>query len=321
MQTQNVIIRKSLLIFSFAFTIWTHSAQAQINSKAIEIIRKNEVAVAKTYFDKSNANELDKEGDNLLMNAALYGSSEMMEILLKKGANPNLKNTDGETALMWSLHDIEKTKLLLRYNADINVKSRSGNSALLIACVGAHQYEIVKLLIDNGANVLEKNGKKETALGRAAIFGDSTTLALLLSNGIDIEAGDATGLSPLIQAIFNVNREGTIFLLNNGADPDRVRAFGLTAVTAAVTLNDLESIHEILKRTKNINTVDTEGISALMWAAYNEHDNTDIIQALLDRGADVNIKSKKGQNALSWAMLKGNTRTVALLKKAGAKLN
>ena len=61
------------------------------------------------------------------------------------------------------------------------------------------------------------------------------------------------------------------------------------------------------------------GFTPLMWAVYNDHDNVDIIKALLDKGADVNIKANDGATALSWALKKGNTNTVALLKKAGAK--
>ena len=56
-----------------------------------------------------------------------------------------------------------------------------------------------------------------------------------------------------------------------------------------------------------------------MWAVYNEHDNVDIVKALLDKGADVNIKAEDGSTALSWSLKKGNTETVALLKKAGEK--
>jgi ankyrin repeat protein len=40
---------------------------------------------------------------------------------------------------------------------------------------------------------------------------------------------------------------------------------------------------------------------------------------LLDKGADVSIKSRSGATALSWASKKGNTATVALLKRVGAK--
>ena len=61
------------------------------------------------------------------------------------------------------------------------------------------------------------------------------------------------------------------------------------------------------------------GITPLMWAVYNEHDNVDIVKAMLDKGANVNLKADDGSTALSWALKKGNTGTVALLKKAGAK--
>ena len=307
----------SNICFIFFLLILPAITIGQNSSVALEIIKENDLTKAKSFFNKSNTNITDKEGDNLLMNAALYGSAEMMELLLKKGANPNLQNADGETALMWSLHDIEKVKLLIDKGANVNLKTKHGNTAFLIACVGSNQYELVKLLMDHGANVFERNGKKETALGRAAIFGDSATLSLLLAAGIDINAGDTSRLTPLIQAIFNVNREGTIFLLNKGADPDLVGAFGLIAISAAVTYNDLESIQAILKKSKKINAVDDGGFTALMWAAYNEHDNPDIIQALLDNGADVHIKAKNGDTAMAWAIKKGNTKTVALIKKAG----
>ena len=107
--------------------------------------------------------------------------------------------------------------------------------------------------------------------------------------------------------------------MDKGADPDIVGAFTLTAISAAVTYNDTESVIAILAKTKNIDAIDKDGITSLMWAVYNEHDNVAIIQALLDKGADVNLKSKDGSTALSWALKKGNTATVALLKKAGAK--
>lgn len=283
-----------------------------------ELVKANDVAAVKKRLTKATANSVDEEGDPLLMNAALYASAEMMEILLKGGADPNAKNRDGETALIWAVPDKQKVALLLKHGADVNSAAASGNTALLVACVGADTYELVKLLMDNGADPLVRNGRKETALMRAALFGDSATLSLLAKAGNDLDAMDSTGLTALINAIFNVNREATFWLLNHGADPDKVAAFGLTAVTAVVTYNDLPSVTAVLSKAKAVNTVDSLGISALMWAAYNEHDNPDIIQTLLDKGADVNIKAKNGDTALSWAMKKGSTKTVALLRKAGA---
>jgi ankyrin repeat protein len=283
------------------------------------LVTSNNIDAVKKTLSKSNCNSVDEEGDPLLMNAALYASVDMVELLLKKGAKPNATNRDGETALMWALQDIEKTKLLLKNGADVNKASASGNTALLIASVGANKYELVKLLLDKGATPTHKNLRRENALMRAALFGDTATLSLLVISGNEVDAMDSTGCTPLLNAIFNVNRPATLWLLNNGADADKVATFGLTAVTAVVTYNDVPSVNAVLQKTKAINVVDSLGISALMWAAYNEHDNPGIIQALLDKGADINLKAKNGDTALTWAMRKGNNATVALLKKAGGQ--
>jgi len=107
--------------------------------------------------------------------------------------------------------------------------------------------------------------------------------------------------------------------LDRGADPDNVCFSGLTSLSLAVIFTDAESVKAILKKSKKVNAIDYDGNTVLMYAGYHEHDDVDMIQALLDKGADVNIKSKNGATALSWASKKGNTATVALLKKAGAK--
>jgi ankyrin repeat protein len=307
-----------LIFFSLAFIFIAIGVTAQDNRLLTAIKNDDAVAVGKLAARKS-VNAIDEDGDPLLHNAALYASAGVMESLLKKGADPNAKNKEGETALMWCTYDPDKMKLLVKYGADVNAIATSGNSALLVAAVGANQYETVKFLLEHGADAAVRNKRKETAMIRAAIYGDSLTLALLHKHGNDLNAMDSTGATPLLQAVFNVNRQATLWLLNNGADADKVGAFQLTALSGVVTFNDLPSVKAVLDRARNINTVDELGISALMWAVYNEHDNPDIIQLLLDRGADVNIRAKNGDSALSWALKKGNTKTVALLKKAGAQ--
>lgn len=295
------------------------SAFSQLVPTLPELVKANDVGAVKKTLTRATANSVDEEGDPLLMNAALYASADMMKTLLQKGADPNAQNRDGETALLWAIPDRDKVALLLKHGANVNTAAASGNTPLLVACVGANTYDLVKLLLDAGADPLAQNRRRETALIRAAIFGDTATLSLLVKKGCDVNAMDSTGLTPLINALFNVNRAATVWLLNNGADPDKVAAFGLTAVTAVVTYNDLPSVQAVLAKAKTINTVDSLGISALMWAAYNEHDNPAIIQALLNRGADVHLKDKNGNTALSWALKKGSTKTVALLRKAGAQ--
>ena len=290
------------------------------SSKIFDAVRNNNIKEVTSLLDqKVDPNSVDEDGDHLLMYAALYSSLDCMQLLIEKGSNVNAKNKIDETPLMWSVHDLAKMKLLIQHGADVNAKAKTGNTPLLIASIGHGKYDAVKLLIDKGANVFAMNNRKENALIRASLFGDTTTVSLLLSKGLDINALNQDSTTALINAVLNANKPVIFQLLERGADPDKISFFGLTPLSLAVIFTDAESVKAILKKTKKVNAMDVGGNTVLMYAGYNEHDDVEMIQALLDKGADVNIKAKDGATALSWASKKGNTATVALLKKAGAK--
>ena len=56
-------------------------------------------------------------GATPLMNAAAVGSVDAMKLLLDHGAGVNLTSTNGATALMWCVTEIEKVRLLLARGA------------------------------------------------------------------------------------------------------------------------------------------------------------------------------------------------------------
>ncbi|HEV8273404.1 MAG TPA: ankyrin repeat domain-containing protein [Chitinophagaceae bacterium] len=288
--------------------------------KIFEAVKNNNIKEVKSLLEqKTDPNSVDEDGDQLLMCAALYSSIECMQLLIEKGSNVNAKNKLDETVLMWSVHDLAKMKLLIQHGADVNAKAKSGNTPLLIASIGHGKYDAVKLLIDKGADALALNNRKENALIRASLFGDTATISFLLSKGLDINALSLDSTTALINAVLNANKPVIFQLLERGADPDKLSFFGLTSLSFAVIFTDAEAVKAILKKTEKVNAMDSGGNTVLMYAGYNEHDDVEMIQTLLDKGADVNIKAKDGATALSWASKKGNTATVALLKKAGAK--
>jgi ankyrin repeat protein len=210
-------------------------------------------------------------------------------------------------------------KLLLNYGADINDSSISGNTALLMACGAASPYATVKWLLDNGANPRAKRWGNETALMRASQYSDTMVIRLLISKGLDVNA-HPWGFTPLMYAARSANWPAISCLLNNGADPNIADPTNTTILLWSAEQNNLGAVRALIKKTSDINTIDSiAGMTPLMWAAYNEHDNPQIIQTLLDNGAKINIKAKNGSTALSWAMKKGNTQTVAVLRKAGAE--
>jgi uncharacterized protein len=306
------------LIISVAL-LFTLQLRAQ-ETTLFDAVKSNNINEVKLLLGKgADPNAYDDDSDNVLINATLFASAGCLKLLLQSKANPNLKNKYGEMPLMLCTNDLEKMKLLLQYGANINDTSLSGNNALMIACIAGSPYTIVKWLIDNGANPKAKRWGGETALMRASQYSDTMTINLLLSKGLDINE-HPWGFTPLMYAARSANWPAIFCLLNNGADANIPDPMNMTILLWAAEQNNLEAVKALVKKTKNINTVDSiAGMTPLMWAAYNEHDNPQIIQVLLDNGALVNIKAKNGSTALSWAMKKGNTATVALLKKAGAE--
>jgi ankyrin repeat protein len=302
-----------------AALLFTFQLSAQ-QTTLFDAVKSNNIKEAKLLLDKgANPNAYDDDSDNVLINATLFASADCMKLLLQNKANPRLKNKYGETPLMLCTTDLDKMKLLLNYGANINDTSQSGNNALMIACIAGSSYTNVKWLIDNGANVKAKRWGGETALMRAVQYCDTMTIHLLLSKGFDIDA-HPWGNTPLMYAARSANWQAIFCLLNNGADANIPDPNNTTILLWAAEQNNLEAVKVLVKKTKNINTVDSiTGMTPLIWAAYNEHDNPQIIQTLLDNGALINIKDKHGETALSWAMKKGNTATVALLKQAGAE--
>jgi ankyrin repeat protein len=292
--------------------------EAQQNA-LLEAVRQNNIIALQQAIDqKININQFDDDSDHVLLNAALYASADCMSLLLKNSADPNVCNRQGETALMWCSHDITKASLLLQYGAHINTVSKSGNSVLLIACVGAGQQAMIQFLLKNGADPAVKNKQNETSLFRAAQFGDTAIAGLLLRTGIDMDAKTINNETALRAAVVNENREMVYWLLKNGADANRPDSYNALPLSYAVVLNDAAIVKAVAEKTTDINWQDIDGITALMWACYDEHDNPGIIQMLLDRGANPDIKDKKNRTPLTWALQNRNTQKSALLTKAGA---
>jgi ankyrin repeat protein len=282
-------------------------------------IQQNDIESVRRQLDMGvSPAAADAQGDPALFYAALYGSRACMELLLSRGADANGRNGSGQTALMWCAHDTAKLRLLLRYKADVNAVSRSGNSALMVAAVGTDTYEAMKILLDNGADVQTVNKRKETVLMRAASFGNARSIGLLMGRGLVIDAQNGEGMTALMMAMQGENKEAFRLLLDSGADVNVTSRAGWNGLTATI-IDDPGLFRAVLDRLRDVNQADADGITPLIWTVYNEHDHPEFVQALLDRGAKVNVKSKDGNTVLAWARRKGNTASVALLLKAGAK--
>jgi ankyrin repeat protein len=73
----------------------------------------------------------EDRGYSPLMDAVLNGSSELLELFLRRGADPNLASKDGQTAIVIAAGkgDVEAVRRLLDYGADPDLPDKLGFSA------------------------------------------------------------------------------------------------------------------------------------------------------------------------------------------------
>ena len=97
-----------------------------------------------------NPNEADSFGRTLLMKAAQSGNNWEMKSLLASGANVNLKDNDGWTALMYAIRyqeNISIVETLINAGAKIKVKNKYDLSPLIIAASYNGNPEITKKIL------------------------------------------------------------------------------------------------------------------------------------------------------------------------------
>lgn len=200
-------------------------------------------------------------GDTPLITAAEYGNTDVVKLLLDKGADVTARDNAGMTALVAAgcecpIIDMPATydslKLLLEHGADIEAKSGDGTTALL-AAAGWGRTENVELLLDGGAKIEEKDKDGNTALliaSKGSGYPTSDTVKFLLDRKANIEAKNHHGQTPLMLAASGGSSEATEIvklLLDGGADVNAKDDRGKTALALAITAKHPETA-EILKK-------------------------------------------------------------------------
>merc|ERR1719383_215399 len=103
---------------------------------------------------------------------SVFEPNSITKLLLEKGADPNIQNSDGETALYLAARYSNKgmAKLLIEKGADINVQNSYGETPLMGASLMTFgDYEgVTKLLLEKNADPKIKDNLGKTALDKAS---------------------------------------------------------------------------------------------------------------------------------------------------------
>ena len=170
---------------SYSAIHWADHFLNKRNSKGIETVKY----VLVTSDCRSVKGRWGIGYGNTLHAASAGGHTEIVQILLEKGAEVNVQGGDYGTALGAASAGghTEIVQILLENGAEVNAEGGRYGTALGVASARGHT-EIVQILLEKGAEVNVQGGDYGTALGAASAGGHTEIVQILLENGAEVNA-------------------------------------------------------------------------------------------------------------------------------------
>eukprot|EP00439_Symbiodinium_sp_Y106_P075180 s742_g14.t2 len=263
----------------------------------VELDPSAEMVLDLVLLDFTSASEHDVRA---LINAAREDLASEVDSILCHPQDPNLASASGDKPLMVaSVHGHTEVLRLLSwfikaYNylttyakAKQRLKDAHRATALSLSCIDGHA-DIVKVLLEAGADVNSIDEYSATALMRAATFDRAELCSLLLEAGANMDLVDRHGMTALGMATLKGHAEVVKVLLEGGSD---------------------------------VNTADQQGTTALMRACFCGHET--VVRLLLEAGATVGNRPlafacAQGHGSIVRLLLEANAAKADRLSSAHA---
>jgi ankyrin repeat protein len=300
---------------------------ADVSEKALSLaLEQKHCDVAKFLVEKSAEITGENKNDSkALIEASASGCIGIVKYLIDRGADVNRVYTDNRhefTPLLISVINshADIVKLLLAHGADTEIEGNPNYSnyytnsdigTALTFAIKKNQPVIVKLLLENGANVKSKmKSKAVLRAGKSVLFlaiktGNIDIASDLLEYGADI-GEKIDNESIILFALEEKRSEIAKLLIAKGAcehlsDKDKSK---LLITALEIGYFDLAKMFILQGADVNAKQYRYKSKKTALIIASEENHNPnayEIVQLLTEKGADINAKDKDGNTALHYA--------------------
>lgn len=281
----------------------------------------NEKAVIELLDNGADPNAMGPNSGALHC-AAFNGHINIVKMLLKKGANPNVADNQSfyPLHLAASKKHLAIVRELIAHGADLNAVTSSLGTVLHIAAA-IDFYDILDVNEIKKMPLEARDHEQKTALNVAASFGSYTFGWRIVDLGAQVDTVDETGNTPLLNALYQLENTkieswssvGT----NSGVDVKYQITNGCFRYIKPYK-GGANELGRVLSMSDQYDIAGyswgPNGLMAYVKCVY-------LIEYLIGKGADVNIKNQKEITPMIMACSVGEAEAIAALAKKGASFD
>ncbi|XP_029959778.1 death-associated protein kinase 1 [Salarias fasciatus] len=267
-----------------------------------------------------DVNQPNKHGTPPLLIAAGCGNVQIIQLLMRKGAEIQAHDKSGANAVYYAARHghLDTLRFLHEKRCPLDVQDKSGETALHVAARYGN-VDVVSYLLSIRANPDLSDREQETPLHCAAWHGYSPVARALCQAGCNVDAQNREGETALLTAAARGFVDIVECLVEHRAELEAADKDGHTALHLAVRRCQVEVVRRLLRHRCHLDRQDRHGNTPLHIACKDG--NLPVVMAICSAKANLDLPNKSGRTPLHLAASNGGLEVVRHLCLVGANID